>query len=94
MKDPTVFVEAVIGAQTRRPSVALISPAKTVFLSPAAAYQVAQHLIGAAGASIADAAVLEMYGGEALTTEEAAEILDRFRKIREGIDAREGTAES
>ena len=67
MTDEAIGVEAIYGAQSRRPLVALTAGPTVVRMTPAHAHRVARHLIGAAGAALADAAAVETLGGERLT---------------------------
>ena len=93
MTDEAIGVEAIYGAQSRRPLVALTAGPTVVRMTPAHAHRVARHLIGAAGAALADAAAVETLGGERLTSEEVGAILLRLRAARVAVDRREGTEE-
>lgn len=90
-----VSVQSGYGARDRRPLVdlAVHGPRShaTVQVNPSVALRIARQLISAASAALGDAAVVEMLGGESLTTDEIASVLTRLRTAREAVDQREGT---
>lgn len=82
------------GAQKREPMVNIKLQTATATaeatVSPAAALSISIQLRGAALSALADSAVIEMLGGESLTTEECAAILTRFRKAFQLVTEKHG----
>lgn len=77
------FVETLYGAQTKQPLVKVSYDNKTLcIINPKEAVMLAINLIQAANASITDAFLFEFMGSNGLSLEEAAHMMDEFRKWR------------
>ena len=91
---PAVFdITSGYGIRTRRPMVAIVihhNVELDIQIAPAQALLIAYQLVAAAMASIGDAALVELVGGEGLTTEEVGAMLLKLRRHRDTIDEREG----
>lgn len=84
--DSQVHVDSGFGARERKPFVRLRVKDVFIQVTPAKAALIGAWLIEASSAAISDAAVVEMGGGEKLTTQETGQLLMFFRSKRSAVE--------